>query len=661
MQLSMRRLLFFALTLYPIYSHAQFLLDTVHIPQIDVSARRPVTQLGMVATTIDSAAMAQSGSQNMGELLSTNSPLYIKSYGGSSMATASFRGTAASHTQVIWNGIAVNSSSNGISDLALLPGAFTDEVTLLHGGSSLSQGSGSLGGSIILDNKPQWDKRLHTFASAGAGSFGTYKYLASIGGGSRTVQYKIKALHDASANNYPFFNDEVLPSRDDTMRNANYTKQGILQELYWKSSDKSVLSAQYWHTLSDRNLPPLMSYEGTSAERQQDRAHRGAAKWQRYGNVWQNTFRVGINKTHSQYKNRSTSRDWIINEAISGEQSITATAEAKQTIADGRLLLRYSAGMSRNKVNTDNTVQKTGYRRNRTEYNAGLSAHCRITERLGGYALIRGEYYDRQTAPLTPSLGLDYQLLSDRNLIAKISASRNYHKPTLNDLYYLPGGNPDLLPEDGYSADASLSYSRKGTWLRTDAGTNLYISRISNWIVWEPARSGASYQEAANLRDVLARGCENQLTASSTIGKYTVSVRGLYTYTRTENLTARSPNDRSAGKQLMYIPVHTGGLSASCKRGNVSAGISHHFTGERFTTSSNTGTGASSAYQPNLPGYWLTSAFASMQIDRRSHRWTANLRSDNLFATDYKAVLGRPMPQRSFYFSISWQWAQPTL
>jgi len=46
-------------------------------------------------------------------LLRFNTPIYIKEYGAGGTSSASFRGTSASNTAVIWNGININSINNG--------------------------------------------------------------------------------------------------------------------------------------------------------------------------------------------------------------------------------------------------------------------------------------------------------------------------------------------------------------------------------------------------------------------------------------------------------------------------------------------------------------------------------------------------------------------
>lgn len=46
--------------------------------------------------------------------------------------------------------------------------------------------------------------------------------------------------------------------------------------------------------------------------------------------------------------------------------------------------------------------------------------------------------------------------------MAKASITRNYRFPTLNDLYFLPGGNPALNNESGFTYETGLSFS----WIR---------------------------------------------------------------------------------------------------------------------------------------------------------------------------------------------------
>ena len=92
-----------------------------------------------------------------------------------------------------------------------------------------------------------------------------------------------------------------------------------------------------------------------------------------------------------------------------------------------------------------------GYDKGRIELDGSLSAKWRPTERLG----LVGRPA-RRTCTEPPGVPRHPRLL--RRLRAfrsaatswrKASVSRNYRFPTLNDLYFLPGGNPDLQQRTG--------------------------------------------------------------------------------------------------------------------------------------------------------------------------------------------------------------------
>ena len=49
------------------------------------------------------------------------------------LSTVAFRGTGPSHTQVVWNGMRINSPMLGMTDFSMIPSYFVDDAQLLHG------------------------------------------------------------------------------------------------------------------------------------------------------------------------------------------------------------------------------------------------------------------------------------------------------------------------------------------------------------------------------------------------------------------------------------------------------------------------------------------------------------------------------------------------
>ena len=86
------------------------------------------------------------------DVLKFNSFIYFKENGLGMVSSPSFRGTSASHTAVIWNGINIKSQLNGQIDFNAISANSYNNITVRSGGGSVLFGSGAIGGTIHLDN-----------------------------------------------------------------------------------------------------------------------------------------------------------------------------------------------------------------------------------------------------------------------------------------------------------------------------------------------------------------------------------------------------------------------------------------------------------------------------------------------------------------------------
>jgi iron complex outermembrane receptor protein len=93
-----------------------WLRDGLDIPDIEVVARRPMRDIGVQQTKIDSAMLHKNISLSMADILAFNSSIFVKSSGRATLSTVSFRGTSSAHTQVLWNGLRINSPMLGMTD-----------------------------------------------------------------------------------------------------------------------------------------------------------------------------------------------------------------------------------------------------------------------------------------------------------------------------------------------------------------------------------------------------------------------------------------------------------------------------------------------------------------------------------------------------------------
>ena len=628
---------------------AQKLTDTIPIKEVKVFGKRAIEEAGMMVTHIDTMALQMMKTQTVSELLSSFSPVFMKSYGRGSTATASFRGTAPSHTQLYWNGIKLNSPMRGDVDFSMFPVYFIDDISLLHGGSSLLTGSGALGGSVIINNKPDWTNRLSIRYVQTIESFSTTKEYLNVGFGSGKVQLKTRLFSDRSKNDFPYFNYGVLPMHETVQENAAYNKLGMLQEAYLRLNNHT-LSAKVWAYQSNRELPQLMSFEGgVRKETQNDQNLRAIFSWKYITENSKLEWIGGANLNELIYFRSGTEAGFVNFDSKSKEQSYTSLLNFDWKPKES-LSFSWSMNTTYDLVSVFDQVQKSGYEKNRLSLSLLNAAHCQPTPEVSLSLLFRSELYDSKLIGFIPSVGVEYFLNKKQQSSIKMNLSRNYHQPGLNDLYWIPGGNPNLKPENGYAGDLSYSFSATHKNTILSAQFTGFASLINDWIVWQPATNGAYYWEASNLRKVFARGVEFQALWQSKIANaMLINLKGNYSYSATSNVDAIPSVDESRGKQLIYMPKHKANLFAETDFRDYYLKINAPFTGKRYTSSNN----VESDYEKVLNPYWLINLSCGRKFNLNVFQVDAAFNIENLANTDYMAILWRPMPGR--YYSLTLQ------
>jgi outer membrane cobalamin receptor len=627
-------------TFYPEESFS----DTVKIAEIEVFAGRSLRETGMRITRPDSLALRSGLTVDLSDLLSRYTSVYIKSYGPGAQATAHFRGTSASHSQIIWNGIRLNSPMRGYTDLSQLPLFFVDDIYLLHGGSSLFSGSGALGGTIHLDNLPDWQDHFAVKGILEQASFNTRRYMGLLKSGTSVFQSMTRGYSESSANDFPFYNTAVLPNRPDTLRNGNYSKRALLQEFYFRSGKDVTFTLKGWYQENYRNLPALMSYEGQSrSENLKEDQLRIQFGIKKYNKKFDFQFISGYNAARMHYFFQTGQEKYVIRDALSNEKSFYNLFRFDLKFPGG--ILSGSAETSMIRVESDDKVKKEGYRKQRIETGAFLSARWKPSDRTGLFLLTRSEYYDRKLIPLIPSAGGDW-LVSERfPLLMKLNLSRNFHKPGLNDLYWNPGGNPDLVPERGTTGELFFSLPLKSGRMTFTQEISFYTSAIRNWIMWQPANNGAWYWEAVNLDRVISRGADYDFSASAKAVSWLFTLTGNYAFTRAFQAAPK----QDGNDQLIYIPLHTANLHLAANRGkwNFLAGL--FFTGKRYTQHVE-----QEGYSGNtLEPFCVTDVSVQRDFTFRKIEGGMKFNINNILNSRYQQILWRPMPLRNYSVIIT--------
>ena len=600
------------------------------------AAQNPITELdvveitattlekfgvGATTTKIDTTLIQNANQASLAQLLSVQSPVYIKQYGAGMLSTISFRGTGASHTSVLWNGMQVGYPFLGQTDLSLVPLDFVDEITLVHGSSSARFGTGAIGGIIDLKSVSPQDG-FNLSINQSVGSFGTSNSALQLSKSGENGYVKIGGYYKKSRNDFPFKSSSGKPLG--AQENADFSLWGVQFASGYQFNKSNSLTLEIQTTEADRNLQPAI---GSSAKtNQKDKNLWSSLKYQHF-------LRRGL---------ISTQYGFLFDE-INYEGSITSSTQHKvSALFEYDILANLSTELSVNTTLID--VQTPFYsegagEENRT--NLFASVLWIPINRLNISINLRQAFVTSYTIPFTPSLGANFSFVksSSWQLDIKGQLAKGYKVPTLNDRFWVPGGNLDLLPEE--SINAEIGFDLKNTtdtpfWITGTA----YQLWVDNWILWLP--NGAVWSPE-NKRKVKGFGVELETGVEKQLGSTQLKGWLNYAYTKSTNQEALDEYDRSAGKQLPYVPFHNGNITGQLNAGKWQFQLNTVVTGKRFITGDN---------ETEVPGYALLNARTSYRF--RMTNWSAQLYLDtnNITNTNYQSIINRAMPGISFLAGI---------
>ncbi len=629
--------------------HGQYREDTIHLEEVRIIHRESLPEAAARHFEMDSVSMTGLEGRSLSELLGRRSSLHIKSSGRGLLAVASFRGTGASHTKVFWNGIRINSPMLGQVDFSLIPVWMPDKLSLIYGGSSLAYGSGAFGGVILLENKPEWNRGRSLELNQEIASFGTYSSYGRLEAGNEKIRSETGIYHTMSANDYPFFNTDVIPGRNQRLGGAEYRNSGLLQEIYFRPAEKHSLSFHLWYQDALRNLPAVMSYEGPAREEiQADRDLKTSLEWTGYAPGINLVFRSGYLASGLNYKLTLRDPDYIPYSSASREISFCNTFQADVT-GWRPAQLRFRVDYDRYNARILDEIKQQGYHHRRGEASFLAGLYRQLGSDWIVYALARQERADGKWLPLMPSAGFRYRKEGDGNTGLQGIVSRNYNLPSLNDLYWHPGGNAGLRPENGINADLGAETGIETDFLKLSVSLNVFAAEVRDWILWKPTK--LYYWKAENIARVFSRGVESGIGMDLEWNRTLGTLRANYAFTRSTNQSDEGLNGLARGSQLIYIPEHTWNMVLNVRRAGFSFTGSVSYTGRRYTQPGSEDSGS----MPVLGPYQLTDLYLEKEFRTGSSRAAVRLAVYNLFNVSYKAVVSRPMPLRNYSLGLQWK------
>ncbi|MCX2738456.1 TonB-dependent receptor plug domain-containing protein [Pontibacter anaerobius] len=585
---------------------------------------------GSRVVQVDSAFLSTYSSGSLAEALQARTPIYFKSYGASGSSTVAFRGTNASQTAVLWNGLHIVPATLGQADFSTLPLSGLGEVAVQHGAAAANYGSGAIGGAVLL-NSPKY--RTHGFVGdikLETGSFGRYFGSGSAGYSSKSFSYGLSAYGQLAENNFKYKDLSRFGTPEVRQQHAQVQQQGFTQDLSWQLSPRTGLALHGWYTSSDRELPPAMGSSDAEAQ-QKDENLRLMVELQHESQLGQTSIKAAYFNDYLHYTDRSTDSE-------SGVETYQLQAEQTYTYGE-RWSLRGGLNLQHFEAKND------GYSGQKDENRASLFALFRFDplQPLQLSLNLRQALAEGYNPPLTPALGFNWKFFNSNQhqVSLKGNVSGSYRLPTLNDRFWAGAGNPNLKPEEGWNYELGLRHVLvQGNAFLLETEVTGYYMLIDDWIQWTPSSTGL--WRPMNLQKVESKGIELSSTASATVGEVTLNSTVGYTYTSSEQVEVYEGSG-DLGRQLMYVPHHKAILSAEAKYKNWSLLGNLNYTGLRYTSNSETS---------HLKDFILLNLALSRKLQLGQNTLLLTLRSDNVANTEYQTMAYRPMPPRSYTFSL---------
>jgi len=595
---------------------------------------------GYKIITLDTTHLSNYSNGTISEVLAENTNLLVKSYGMGGVATPSLRGTGAGHTPITWNNINLNNPMLGQTDLSLLPSGLIDDIQIYFGGASMIVASGGIGGIINLETKPDWSGGTTISLSPGIGSFGQFSGLAKVKSGGANFQSVTKAFLQSAENDFRYLNSEIGAEPVwQTRENSQVKQQGFMQELYYKHHN-NILSARIWYQSAMRNLSPSMLIEDQNAdEKQSDKSLRTMLGYDinRRGNRY---FITGVWMSNQlDYSNQLASID-------SRNHSETAVFKTGAEIRpDKNTMVTFDLSDEVTIVKSNNYSQ--GETRNTVSLTA--SADRMIGERAHAVILLREIFDKRELLVPDFSSGLQYRILLNKEYYLKANISRNSKIPSMNDLFWSPGGNPQLKNEYAWIYEFSYEMQQKfASSVTFNYDISLFRNNIKDMILWHPGEH--SYWTADNIKSVNTSGLETSLSLSYSENALKSDISLGYSLTRATTCSSDRTDDNSIGKQLIYIPVNKANAVISLTYKNLYGSWISNVTGKRYTTADNS---------RFLPAYFVNNAITGIKLKKEGNSMDICFLVDNLFNVTYHTVAYYPLPGRSYQLKILLQIIKP--
>lgn len=604
-------------------------------------------------TIIHRTEIQQSGATNVADLLAEKGIGHIQKYPGTLTAVGIRGFRTDSHGNDLQGKILVllDGRRSGTGNVAKILTRNLERIEIIRGPGAVQYGSAGMGGVVNIITRKGTDNGLQV--SAGAGSFD--RVQGGIGG---TVYQ----------NGFDFAGAFSRETRGDYKTGSGHTyhntgidaETGISANLGYTFEDQHRIGLIFTGFEADESGSPgyitandLDNYSDKKSH-SVDLGYAGGTRDGRF--EWMMRYFTGKDKNTRVDPVASNPGGWD-----DGISSIRETdlqgAQAQVTGFWGDTRLTTGFDWVDYDIQSDSTPNRSTYE------NTALFLLARngfFKDRLVTNLGLRHDWYNvavkepagrsEDTTRFTPSIGIAWMALPDLKLRAQYA--QGFMMPTADQMgadhtsFMGPvKGNPDLDPEKSTTWEAGLDWFKKGlqaslTWFYTD---------FEDKIVSDYLADGTSTWKNEGDAEISGFQADVSYDVGMHLG-WTWEVRPYAGFTALTRI-----DDKATGQDLLYVSKrhYLAGLLMDSGKGTfVRFNAVHNGSQDIQDWQS----GIYPAPVVKKESFWVASLTGAWRFyeNERAGRFSVRGEVHNLFDEDYAYVKGYPMPGRSFFAGIEW-------
>ncbi|WP_233900258.1 TonB-dependent receptor plug domain-containing protein [Tenacibaculum piscium] len=480
---------------------------------------------------------------NLTNLLRYNSPIAFRDYGNGGVSTARFRGTSASNTLVLWNGIPINSIGSGQTDFNALSANVSDNIVVQSGGNSTEFGSGAIGGTVHLNDEINFKKhkKFHLFSSYG--SFNTTSNFFKSSFGDQKWSVKLASTFNYSQNDYTFIDKRYKDINGDLLKNqnGNYKNYGVNFNIAHQFNSKNKLAFYTTKYYGNRLFSDGLPNPSAGSERNEDFNQRNLLQWNyKYSSQFKQLLNIAYLTQEYRYYTNKNATDFSYGKSKTTHINYDVTYKSSNILSFNYKTV-FENIIGNNSVNNSERTKK----RNSLAFIG--SVKYQPLKKIVTSLQLRKELNSDFNVPFSVFIASEYQIVSELKILANFST--NYRVPTYNEMYWPIVGNLHLVPENSVQGETGISYKNKNIELKS----TLFYIHINDKILWLPA-GGSNLWRPKNVNDVVHKGIESFISFQKKIADHRFAISSNYTFTTAKNI--------ENNKILPYAPKHLWNFTA---------------------------------------------------------------------------------------------------